>query len=119
MLRKVFWEDPYLTRLDTEIATVDGDDVTLAATIIYAFSGGQESDAGTIGGRSVLAAKKFGTDIVYTLSTGHGLAAGDCPPDRAQSRPGCAAGGRRRRRAGRRSALKLRRPAVPARYCRR
>nr|WP_298681722.1 alanyl-tRNA editing protein [uncultured Dongia sp.] len=77
MLRKVFWEDPYLTRLDTEIATVDGDDVTLAATIIYAFSGGQESDAGTIGGRSVLAAKKFGTDIVYTLSTGHGLAAGD------------------------------------------
>ena len=77
MLRKVFWEDPYLTRLDTEIATVDGDDVTLAATIIYAFSGGQESDHGTIGGHSVLAARKIAADIVYTLPADHGLAAGD------------------------------------------
>lgn len=77
MLRKVFWEDPYLTHLDTEVATVAGDDVTLAATIIYAFSGGQESDAGTIGGHSVLAARKAGPDIVYTLPAGHGLHPGD------------------------------------------
>ncbi|WP_303978509.1 alanyl-tRNA editing protein [Dongia mobilis] len=77
MLRKVFWEDPYLTHLDTEIATVDGQDVTLAATVIYAFSGGQESDAGFIGGQPVLVAKKVGADIVYTLPAGHGLAVGD------------------------------------------
>lgn len=77
MLRKVFWEDPYLTHLDTEIATVDGDDVTLAATIVYAFSGGQESDHGTIGDQPVLAAKKVGADIIYTLPAGHGLMAGD------------------------------------------
>jgi len=77
MLRKVFWEDPYLTHLDTEIATVDGDDVTLAATIIYAFSGGQESDLGTIGGHPVLAAKKVAANILYTLPAHHGLAVGD------------------------------------------
>jgi Ser-tRNA(Ala) deacylase AlaX len=77
MLRKVFWEDPYLTHLDTEIATVEGDDVTLTATIIYAFSGGQESDAGTIAGHPVLSAQKSGADIVYTLPAGHGLSAGD------------------------------------------
>jgi Ser-tRNA(Ala) deacylase AlaX len=77
MLRKVFWEDPYLAHLDTEVATVDGDAVTLAATIIYAFSGGQESDQGTIGGRPVLEARKDGTDIRYTLPAGHGLQPGD------------------------------------------
>ena len=77
MLRKVFWEDPYLAHLDTEIATVDGDAVTLGATIIYAFSGGQESDQGTIGGHAILAARKEGADIVYTLPPGHGLKPGD------------------------------------------
>ncbi|MBI2253567.1 MAG: alanyl-tRNA editing protein [Proteobacteria bacterium] len=76
MLRKIFWEDPYLTHLDTEVATVDGDAVTLASTIIYAFSGGQESDHGTIGGHDVLAARKEGGDIIYTLPPAHGLAPG-------------------------------------------
>jgi Ser-tRNA(Ala) deacylase AlaX len=73
MLRKVFWDDPYLSHLDTEVATVDGDAVTLTATIIYAFSGGQESDHGRIAGHEVLAARKDAGDIVYTLPAGHGL----------------------------------------------
>jgi hypothetical protein len=47
---KLFWQDPYQSRLDTRIAAVSGDDVTLAETIFYAFSGGQES------GQSSLAA---------------------------------------------------------------
>lgn len=76
MLRKVFWEDPYLSHLDTEVATVDGEAVTLAATIIYAFSGGQESDHGVIGGHAVLEARKSGSDIIYTLPPGHGLTPG-------------------------------------------
>lgn len=46
-------------------------------TIFYAFSGGQESDAGTIGGRVVQNARMEGEDIVYTLSAGHGLHPGD------------------------------------------
>ncbi len=74
---KLFWQDPYRTTLATHVATVVGNDVTLAETIFYAVSGGQESDAGSIGGRPVLAARKEGRDILYTLAEGHGLHAGD------------------------------------------
>ncbi len=74
---KLFWQDPYRTTLDTRVATVAGNDVTLAETIFYAFSGGQESDAGTIGGRRVARARKEGREILYTLEDGHGLHPGD------------------------------------------
>lgn len=77
MTRKVFWADPYLTELETRIAEVAGNDATLEETIFYALSGGQESDHGTIGGRAVLAARKEGRRIVYTLPDGHGLRPGD------------------------------------------
>lgn len=76
MPRKVFWDDPYQTTLDTRIASVHGDQVTLEATIFYAFSGGQESDAGSIAGQPVLAARQDGGEIVYTLAPQHGLQAG-------------------------------------------
>lgn len=77
MTGKLFWQDPYRRTLDTVIASVEGDAVTVAETIFYAFSGGQESDAGTIAGRPVLEARKAGADIVYTLAPGHGLRPGD------------------------------------------
>ncbi|MGQ9370083.1 alanyl-tRNA editing protein [Azospirillum sp. A39] len=77
MTRKVFWEDPYRTALETRIATVEGDEVTVEATILYAFSGGQESDHGTLAGLPVLAARKEGRAIRYTMPGGHGLAPGD------------------------------------------
>ena len=77
MVRKLFWENPYATRVETHVATVNGNDVTLEATIFYAFSGGQESDTGTIGGHDVMSARKDGLELVYTLEPGHGLSAGD------------------------------------------
>lgn len=73
---KVFWTDPYLTELGTEVTGVYGDDVTVERTIFFAFSGGQESDAGTIGGARVLRARTDGQQIVYTLEPGHGLRLG-------------------------------------------
>jgi Ser-tRNA(Ala) deacylase AlaX len=76
MTEKLFWTEPYLTRLRTTVASAVGDDVTLTATIFYAMSGGQESDAGTIGGFDVLEARKVADDIVYRLPAGHGLIAG-------------------------------------------
>ena len=77
MTRKIFWEAPYKTVLSTRIAGVEGDAVTLEETIFFAESGGQESDTGTIGGLPVRKARWEGHDIVYTLSSGHGLGPGD------------------------------------------
>jgi Ser-tRNA(Ala) deacylase AlaX len=77
VVAKLFWQDPYCTTLDTRIAAVEGDVVRLEETIFYAFSGGQESDAGTIAGRTVLEARKEGSDILYRLEPSHGLKAGD------------------------------------------
>jgi alanyl-tRNA synthetase len=76
MAFKVFWQAPYLTQHQTTIATVTGNQVTVQSTIYFAFSGGQESDCGSIGGCSVLHAEKDGSEIIYTLADGHGLAPG-------------------------------------------
>lgn len=46
MTRKLFWEHPYATSLDTVVDSVDGNVITLRETIFYALSGGQESDVG-------------------------------------------------------------------------
>ncbi len=73
---KVFWTDPYLTELETSVTGVDGDDVTVERTIFFAFSSGQESDSGTIGGARVLSARKDNQQIVYTLEPGHDLRPG-------------------------------------------
>jgi alanyl-tRNA synthetase len=54
--------------------------ITVEETIFYAESGGQESDAGTIGGRPVLRAEKRGFDIWYTLADAEGLRVGDAVP---------------------------------------
>ena len=77
MTKKIFWEDPYLTQLETHIATVKDNDITVKQTIFYALSGGQESDSGTIGNNRVLQARKEGKEIVYTLENSHGLKPGD------------------------------------------
>lgn len=77
MTEKIFWQDPYLTRLETCITSVAGQDVTVEQTIFYAMAGGQESDHGTIGEQRVLQARKDGLDIIYTLAGEHGLQVGD------------------------------------------
>lgn len=77
MTEKLFWDDPYLTALDTVVTAVEGDVVTLASTIFFAQSGGQESDEGTIAGLPVLEARVEGREIVYVLPEGHGLRPGD------------------------------------------
>lgn len=74
--QKLFWQDPYRTELQTQVTAVEGDAVRLAQTVFFAFSGGQESDSGTLAGLTVLAAEKHGLDIVYTLPAGHGLQVG-------------------------------------------
>ncbi len=77
MLDKIFWQDPYQTELEASIQAVDGDRVTLDRTIFFAFSGGQESDHGSIGGFEVIEAYKQGEDIIYQLPRSHDLQPGD------------------------------------------
>ena len=76
-VEKLFWTDPYLTECDARVARLTGPTVTLDRTVAYAFSGGQASDTGTIGGWPILSAQKAGLDIEYTLPEAHGLRAGD------------------------------------------
>lgn len=76
MTRKNFWSDPYQTALETTVTTVSGSSITLSETIFFAFSGGQESDMGSIAGQKVISAQKNGLDFVYTLPDNHGLVVG-------------------------------------------
>lgn len=75
--RKVFWQNPYLTELKVIITSVNGNDITVDKTIFYAFSGGQESDEGTIGGKHVIEAKKEDGNIIYTVENGKYFHVGD------------------------------------------
>lgn len=75
-MHKQFWRDPYQTELETRVARVEGEAVWLEETIFFAFSGGQESDAGSIGGLPVLEAQLDGLDIRYCLPADHGLIPG-------------------------------------------
>jgi Ser-tRNA(Ala) deacylase AlaX len=79
-VRKVFWEDPYLQSLETRVSRVDGNIVTLDATIGYSESGGQESDRVTINAIEVLSSQMDKGSpflIYYTLPEGHGLVPGE------------------------------------------
>lgn len=73
MTKKLFWADPYQTTLETRIVAADGPRVWVDETIFFAFSGGQESDTGTIGGLPVVEAAKEGKEISYTLAEDPGL----------------------------------------------
>ena len=76
MTHKQFWQNPYQTEHYTIIASVDGAKVTLESTIFFAFSGGQESDHGTIGGYDVASAVKENSEIIYNLPDDHKLKPG-------------------------------------------
>lgn len=76
MLQKLFWNDPYASEIQAKIEAIEGDCVYLDQTIFYAFSGGQESDFGTIGGVEVVEAMKEGTNIRYTLASTQALHVG-------------------------------------------
>ncbi len=77
MTKKIFWTNPYLAELETTVKTVNGKQITVNETIFYAFSGGQESDSGTIGGYKVDKAEKENKEIFYTLENDHSLKSGD------------------------------------------
>lgn len=76
-MRKVFWDDPYQHTLTTKVASISGHRILLEETIAFSFSGGQESDEGTINGLPILDSEIEDHLIYYTLQTGHRLVTGD------------------------------------------
>lgn len=72
-VKKVFWENPYLTEIEAKVKSVDNNVITLDQTIVFAFSGGQQSDSGTIGGVKIIESRKEGKEIFYTLEQNHNL----------------------------------------------
>jgi Ser-tRNA(Ala) deacylase AlaX len=76
MTQKVFWSNPYSTNHEALVVSLTDTEVILDSTIFFAFSGGQESDQGTIGGCAVLSARKEGLNVVYNLPPNHGLKLG-------------------------------------------
>ncbi len=69
MTEKVFWQNPYQTQLVSAVRAIRGCDIELAQTIIYAESGGQESDHATINDIAVVKAQKQGQQLIYTLAS--------------------------------------------------
>ena len=76
-MRKVFWENPYQHSLETKVVSVDGNQLVFEATIVYSFSGGQESDKAYINALPILDSRMENTLICYTLPDGHDLSVGD------------------------------------------
>ena len=66
-MKRLFWEDPYMKGCKAKVKSVDGKGVELEGTCFFAFSGGQQSDSGSIGGIPVVNAEKKGDTIVYIL----------------------------------------------------
>lgn len=76
-VEKIFWSVPYLTELQVTVRSINGSKITLDKTIFFAFSGGQESDSGSINGFKVIKAEKIENEIYYTIEAEHNLAIGE------------------------------------------
>jgi Ser-tRNA(Ala) deacylase AlaX len=76
-MEKLFWKDPYLTEIKTKITEQKADVIKLDKTIVFPFSGGQQSDSGTINGFEIIEARKEGKEINYRIQANHGLREGD------------------------------------------
>jgi Ser-tRNA(Ala) deacylase AlaX len=77
-MTKRYRGEPYLTEAQATVTHVDGPWVQLDDPILFAFSGGQQSDRGTIAGKEVAELEALDSGAIrYNLGEDHGLAEGD------------------------------------------
>ncbi len=69
MTEKLFWQDPYMRECEAGVVSKMGPEIKLDRTVFFAFSGGQASDQGAIGGVRVKEAVKTDDDITYVLES--------------------------------------------------
>lgn len=82
MTKKLFHSDPYQTTAQATVESIQDNTVVLDQSIFFAFSGGQESDEGTIGGIAVETATDTSTkdnpDVIeYELASKPPFSVGD------------------------------------------
>jgi alanyl-tRNA synthetase len=77
MTLKLFYQDPYMYECEARVISINGFDIIVDKTVFFAFSGGQESDDGTINNIHVKLARAEGKEIVYTLDSEPDFSAGD------------------------------------------
>lgn len=77
MVEKLFRQGPYLSSCEAMVTDMKGDEVSLDRTVFFAFSGGQQSDSGTIGGCPVAEARAQGEEISYKLGCVPSFGVGD------------------------------------------
>lgn len=76
-MTKRFRSEPYLHRADALVTSVEGSWITLDDPILFAFSGGQQSDRGTVAGLDVLESEALDDGTIrYRLPDEHGLTGG-------------------------------------------
>lgn len=76
-MQKVFWDNPYQSKLITTVSLVDNNRILCKETIAFSFSGGQESDRAYINKLPVIHSEIENNLIYYTLPEGHGLSPGN------------------------------------------
>jgi len=76
-MEKLFWQDPYMKECKAVVKWLDGRSLTLDKTILFAFSGGQASDKGSIGGIPIVEDAESINDIVYVLESDPTFKEGD------------------------------------------
>ena len=77
MVEKLFRKDPYSNSCKATVTSSKNGEIILDNTVFFAFSGGQQSDSGTIGGFKVLEARTDGPEILYKLEESATLKEGD------------------------------------------
>ncbi len=76
-MRKIFWDNPYQSHLETRVSSVNNNCILFEETIAFSFSGGQESDKAYVNGLAIIHSEIDGNLIYYTLPGGHNLTLGD------------------------------------------
>ena len=73
MTRKLYYEDPHMTRFAAQVTGCEtcetGYEISLTATAFYPEGGGQACDLGTLGGIPVLDVQERGEDVVHLCDT--------------------------------------------------